>query len=77
MLRCSPEAFALCPDAKYCGGFDDAIFMEGSDCESFNRNIEREDRLRVAAAVVTLGEISEAAGLSLAVVDEILNGNHV
>ena len=77
MLKCSQEAFTKCPTAQYCGSRDDAVYMEGSACDSFNRNIEKEDCLKVVTAMVTLGEISEAAGLSLAAVDEILKGNHV
>lgn len=42
MLRCSPEAFAQCPTRKYCGSSSaDCEFMEGSECDKFNQEIER------------------------------------
>lgn len=40
MLKCSPEAYAKCSTAQYCGSRDDAIFMEGSECDRFNRAID-------------------------------------
>lgn len=39
MKRCSIEAFAACPLADRCGDFRDACFMEGSDCDAFNRSV--------------------------------------
>lgn len=39
MLNCSPEAFAKCPDRHVCGSIQDAVFMEGSDCDLFNQNV--------------------------------------
>ena len=40
MMRCSPEAFAKCPMQKHCGSQQDATFMEGSDCDKFNKEVE-------------------------------------
>lgn len=39
MLRCSEEAFARCPSRELCGNIQDAMFMEGSDCDRFNRSV--------------------------------------
>lgn len=39
MLRCSAEAFARCPSREICGNIQDAMFMEGSDCDRFNRSV--------------------------------------
>lgn len=39
MLRCSPEAFAKCPTRHICGNIQEATFMEGSECDLFNRSI--------------------------------------
>lgn len=40
MLRCSPEAYAKCPDRQYCSSFEDAVFCEGSECHCFNLFVE-------------------------------------
>lgn len=52
MLRCSEEAYAQCPDRKWCGSIENAIFTAGSECDEFNREVEdmpmtNGDRLRV------------------------------
>lgn len=39
LLRCSEEAFARCPSREICGNIQDAMFMEGSDCDRFNRSV--------------------------------------
>lgn len=39
MLRCSPEAFAKCPDRHICGNIQEAVFMEGSECDLFNQSV--------------------------------------
>ncbi len=40
MLRCSPKAYAQCPDRHLCGPIEDATFTEGSECSAFNRSVE-------------------------------------
>ena len=41
MLKCSPEAFAKCPNRLYCGSYpSECSFTEGSDCDKFNRQVE-------------------------------------
>lgn len=40
MLRCSPKAYAQCPDRHLCGPIEDATFTEGSECAVFNRAVE-------------------------------------
>lgn len=39
MLRCSPVAFAKCPDRALCGRIEDADFSEGSECDRFNQQV--------------------------------------
>ena len=39
ILRCSPEAAAVCPDRLYCEV--NAIYMVGSECDKFNEMIFR------------------------------------
>lgn len=51
MKRCSPDAYAMCPDRDMCGSLRDAVFCDGSDCEEFNEFVEkrggtRADRIR-------------------------------
>ena len=36
MKRCSDFAYAMCPDRHICGERDDAVYMEGSECDAFN-----------------------------------------
>lgn len=45
MMRCSPEAFAKCPMQKRCGSQQEALFLEGSDCDKFNQEIEKEKNM--------------------------------
>ena len=40
MMRCSPEAFALCPTRHLCGSLADAVFTDDSICASFNKAVE-------------------------------------
>lgn len=40
MLRCSKEAFAKCPYSKGCASLDGALFIEGSECDAFNKEID-------------------------------------
>lgn len=39
LLRCSEKAFARCPSREICGNIQDAMFMEDSDCDRFNRSV--------------------------------------
>ena len=39
MLKCSKEAFAACPTRHPCGCPEEATFVEGSECDMFNRQI--------------------------------------
>lgn len=39
-IKCSKEAFAKCQYKGKCGRFDDAFFMDGSDCDKFNQSIK-------------------------------------
>lgn len=41
MKRCSETAYSICAFAKYCGTIDDAVFMDGSECDKFNEKVER------------------------------------
>lgn len=40
MLRCSPKAYAQCPDRHLCGSIEAATFTEDSECAAFNRTVE-------------------------------------
>ena len=40
MIKCSPEAFAKCKArCHHCGSEDVAYFLEGSDCDKFNKDV--------------------------------------
>lgn len=39
MLKCDPRAFARCPYNKTCSPIEDAVFLEGSDCDLFNQKV--------------------------------------
>lgn len=41
MLKCDPRAFARCPYNKTCIPMEEAIFIEGSDCDRFNQKVLR------------------------------------
>ena len=41
MLKCDPRAFSRCPYNKTCSPVDDAVFLEGSDCDQFNQKVLR------------------------------------
>ena len=36
MKRCSAFAYSICPDRFFCGKLEDAVFMDGSECDEFN-----------------------------------------
>lgn len=58
MKRCSETAYSICAFAKYCGTVDDAVFMDGSQCDKFNEEVERLQSsclCRVMETVVALG----------------------
>lgn len=58
MKRCSEAAYSVCAFAKYCGTVDDAVFMDGSQCDKFNEEVERLQSsclCRVMETVVALG----------------------
>lgn len=40
MLRCSPRAYAQCPNHHLCGSIEDSTFTEDSECAAFNRAVE-------------------------------------
>jgi len=49
--KCSAKAFAMCPDKYLCTTLEEAVFMEGSDCEKFNEAADKQpmtnaDRIR-------------------------------
>lgn len=51
MKKCSAKAFATCPDRAVCGSLNEAVCMEGSDCEKFNEAVDKQpltnaDRIR-------------------------------
>jgi len=49
MLKCSPEAFAKCPNRLYCGSYpSECSFTEGSDCDKFNRQVEKGPKTNAA-----------------------------
>ena len=37
-MKCNPTAYANCPDRTYCGNLNEAVFVEGSECDKFNQN---------------------------------------
>lgn len=39
MLKCDPRAFARCPYKGTCVSIEDAEFLEGSDCDLFNKKV--------------------------------------
>ena len=40
MIKCSPEAFAKCKTkCHHCGSEDVAYYLEGSDCDKFNKEV--------------------------------------
>lgn len=40
MMRCSAEAYSICPFASHCAPRAEATFMEGSECDAFNQRID-------------------------------------
>lgn len=40
MMRCSTEAYSICPFASHCAPRDEATFIEGSECDAFNQRID-------------------------------------
>ena len=41
MKRCSKRAYALCPYKHECGTIKEAIFAENSECDKFNRGVDK------------------------------------
>ena len=39
MIKCDPRARARCPFKKQCCGDDVAYFVEGSECDEFNKQL--------------------------------------
>lgn len=39
-IKCSKEAYERCPHTSPCGNFEDAFFLDGSDCDKFNQSIK-------------------------------------
>ena len=40
MIKCSPDAFAKCKTkCHHCRSEDAAFFLEGSDCDKFNKEV--------------------------------------
>ena len=39
MIKCDPRASARCPFKKRCCGDDVAYFVEGSECDEFNKQV--------------------------------------
>ena len=52
MIKCSSEAYAKCQEhCHHCQNPDEAYYLEGSDCDKFNQQINRKlmtnaDRIR-------------------------------
>lgn len=40
-IKCTEDAYKKCPFSTTCGDVENAIFMEGSDCDKFNQSIKR------------------------------------
>lgn len=40
-IKCTEEAYKKCPFSKTCGDAENAIFMDGSDCDKFNQSIKQ------------------------------------
>ena len=65
MLKCSQEAFAKCPTAQYCGSRGDAVYMEGSACDSFNRVVELTSNLHLPADLIQSGTVTAEYAIAL------------
>ena len=39
MIKCDPRAIARCPFKKQCYGYDVEYFVEGSECDEFNKQL--------------------------------------
>lgn len=39
MIKCDPRAIARCPFKKQCCGYDVEYFVEGSECDEFNKQL--------------------------------------
>ena len=65
MLKCSQEAYAKCPTAQYCGSRGDAVYMEGSACDSFNRVVELTTDLKLPAELILSGTVTEEYAIAL------------
>lgn len=52
-MKCNPKAFAQCPTHHLCGASAaEACFMEGSECDKFNRSVLE----RSGSCLVTVDE---------------------
>ena len=52
-MKCNPKAFAQCPTHHLCGtSAADACFMEGSECDKFNRSVLE----RSGSCLITIDE---------------------
>lgn len=40
-IKCTEEAYKKCPFSNICGDAENAIFMDGSDCDKFNQSIKQ------------------------------------
>lgn len=38
-IKCTEEAYKKCPFSNTCGDAENAIFMDGSDCDKFNQSL--------------------------------------
>lgn len=57
MKRCSETAYSICAFAKYCGTVDDAVFMDGSQCDKFNEEVERLQSSCLCRVMETVAEL--------------------
>lgn len=52
MLKCDKRVYEQCPDKEYCGSLDNAVFVEGSECDKYNRGVLWDIERKTAANVV-------------------------
>lgn len=52
MLKCDRRVYEKCPDKEYCDGLDNAVFIEGSQCDKYNRGVLWDIERKTAADVV-------------------------
>ena len=70
MKRCGDFAYSLCPDRHICGRREDAIYMEGSECDAFN---EAHDLIVMQICEASAKAADYAASALLEHVDEMLH----